>query len=256
MITRTSEDQFHNINFDISHDMKTTTTSEQHLLQDSQGQETKNEVYEGPAKANIFADETWVLECVASGVSIAGLVALVAVLAHFNHKDSQELGYGVTLNALVAAMSTVIRTSTMVSIAEVLGQAKWLWFGDARQRQVRRLADLEVFDKATRGSWGSLLLLWRIKGLYVLLPHMCKLLITDVRNLRHLAAIGAILSIASLPFGTFTQQALTTVYHQAPLSRNGSGIVRSEFFDSWAQDFNAHTRRPASSSLQEFIIHW
>lgn len=187
------------------------------------------------------------LECIASGVSISGLVALIAVLAHFNHKVSQEIGHGITLNALVAALSTVIRTSTMDSIAEALGQAKWLWFGAARQRQVRHLTGLEVFDKATRGSWGSLLLLWRIKALYVLSPPGWDLLITDVRNPRHLATIGAILSIASLPFGTFTQQALTTVYYQAPLSLNGSGIVRSEFFDSWALT-QRHVGQPPSLS--------
>ena len=46
----------------------------------------------------------------------------------------------------------------MGSVAKALGQLKWLWF----TRPKKPLMDFVAFDEASKGPWGSLLLL--IKG--------------------------------------------------------------------------------------------
>ncbi|CAN8099720.1 unnamed protein product [Discula destructiva] len=71
-------------------------------------------------------------------------------------------------------------------IAEGIGQFKWLWFSRPRE-----LADIEHLDKASRGAWGSfLLLLSRVPRL----------------NSIWLANLGAIITIAALAVDPFSQQ--------------------------------------------------
>jgi hypothetical protein len=45
-------------------------------------------------------------------------------------------------------------------LAEGISQSKWQWF-----RKARQLSDMERFDSATRGAWGSVLLIlgFRVK---------------------------------------------------------------------------------------------
>jgi drug/metabolite transporter superfamily protein YnfA len=62
---------------------------------------------------------------------------------------------------------------------------KWNWF-----RQSNAIWDFEIFDKASLGPWGAVMLLFRTKG-------------------RSLAALGAILIILLLAIDTFFQQVIT-----------------------------------------------
>ena len=48
----------------------------------------------------------------------------------------------------------------MIPVIECISQLKWLWFVD----RYRILADFDVFDRASRGSWGSLQLLTLLRG--------------------------------------------------------------------------------------------
>jgi hypothetical protein len=61
---------------------------------------------------------------------------------------------------------------------------KWFWFYSDKSRDA---VDFEIFDKASRGAWGSFLLLCHTKG-------------------RSLAALGAILTLLLLTIDTFFQQ--------------------------------------------------
>jgi hypothetical protein len=71
----------------------------------------------------------------------------------------------------------------ILPISESIGQLKWAWFNGKSQN----IIDFEIFDKASRGAWGSLLLLCRTKG-------------------RSLAALGAVLTLLLLATDAFFQQ--------------------------------------------------
>jgi hypothetical protein len=81
-------------------------------------------------------------------------------------------------------LSKIASAALILPISEAIGQLKWVWFRGAESKD---MIDFETFDKASRGAWGSFLLLFRTKG-------------------RSLAALGAILTLLLLAVDTFFQQ--------------------------------------------------
>lgn len=101
---------------------------------------------------------TWLhesLSIVASGLSLVGLVALLAAY------DGKAIfsWYGVNLNAVVSIISTCSRGLLLLAVGEAVSQWKWIIF--SRKRRILR--DFEIIDAASRGPLGSLQLLWRLK---------------------------------------------------------------------------------------------
>ncbi|KAK4441971.1 hypothetical protein QBC34DRAFT_314080, partial [Podospora aff. communis PSN243] len=105
----------------------------------------------------------WELAAIASAVGI--LVAIGIILSVHDGKPLPPWPLGLNLNSLVAILTTFLRALIMVFIAEVICQLKWDWF-----REPRSLYDLNRFESASRGVWGSLLVLacTRYNGLTVL----------------------------------------------------------------------------------------
>ncbi|CAN9102599.1 unnamed protein product [Alternaria alternata] len=81
-------------------------------------------------------------------------------------------------------LSKIASAALILPISEAIGQLKWAWF---RGSESKDMIDFEIFDKASRGAWGSFLLLFRTKG-------------------RSLAALGAVLTLLLLAVDTFFQQ--------------------------------------------------
>ena len=110
----------------------------------------------------------WLFELFAWIFSVTTLCFLVLILHQYDGKKQSDWpSQAFTLNALVALIATLTRASLLVPIAQAISQAKWDWFSNRRWREARGgkpLADLEVFDHASRGVCGSLELLWRFKG--------------------------------------------------------------------------------------------
>lgn len=118
----------------------------------------------------------WTYEIFAMVISVTAFASIVTILSIYDGHAMSTLGLptGLTLNAIIAALATVSRASLMVPIASVLVQELWLYFAKEAKKQTcsSRLRELNVFDIASRGSWGSLLLLYSInykryvRGLY------------------------------------------------------------------------------------------
>lgn len=102
----------------------------------------------------------WWLELLCCWLSIASLAALILFLLGINHKPSPNWPSGITVNTVVASLSTVARTAFTVPVAEGLSQCKWNWF----KKRPRPIEDFSLFDEASRGPWGSVCLLFRTKG--------------------------------------------------------------------------------------------
>ncbi|KAF5622641.1 hypothetical protein F25303_12009 [Fusarium sp. NRRL 25303] len=92
-------------------------------------------------------------------VFAAGLLVLLVVLLK-THDKKPAPEWFVSLNAVVAAIATICRASMVIPVSEGLSQLKW----NAFARSQRPLDDLKTFDQASRGPFGSLLLLSKTRG--------------------------------------------------------------------------------------------
>ena len=93
-------------------------------------------------------------------LAVAIFVALVVTLQQYDNKGLPDWPMGLTLNTLVAFLATMCRSVIIIPIAEGLSQLKWNWFASKK----RPVKDLYIFDQASRGPWGSVRLIFRMKG--------------------------------------------------------------------------------------------
>jgi hypothetical protein len=94
------------------------------------------------------------LQIVAIVATISLLAAMTALLVFYNGKQPPNWGAYLSLNALLALLSTIFRAMLVVIVSQVISQRKWLWYDCARP-----LSDLQKFDSGSRGALGAMLLL-------------------------------------------------------------------------------------------------
>ncbi|KAI9715404.1 MAG: hypothetical protein M1828_000864 [Chrysothrix sp. TS-e1954] len=158
----------------------------------------------------------WQPELFAVVLTLAAFNALVAVLKHYDGVAVQDLDFpsALTLNGLIALLSTFIRAALMVPIGSALSQEAWLWLSENRYHRSRhgQLRDFEFTDAASRGAWGSFLSLFRTRRSW-------------------LAYLAAMITIVSLSFSLFTQQLLA--FKSFPVfskELRPGNIARMEYF--------------------------
>lgn len=119
-----------------------------------------------------FVHGWWAWELIAATVSVAAMVALVALLAEADQQQQQNWAVGntqLTLNTVVVAIGTIIRSSLLLVVAGALNQSAWNWFASRTggvEAEGQPLEDFETFSEAAANSWSCLKLLWRTKGRY------------------------------------------------------------------------------------------
>jgi hypothetical protein len=91
------------------------------------------------------------------------LKAIVIALKTYDGQMTPRWPLGITLNSYLALFTSLAKIFLLLPIIEGLGQLKWLWF----ENRPRPLADFELFEDASRGSYGSLRLLISRKGGHV-----------------------------------------------------------------------------------------
>ncbi|KAJ2993362.1 hypothetical protein NUW58_g1862 [Xylaria curta] len=130
----------------------------------------------------------WWWEIMAIVLSIASTVGLVVLLAKIDNTPRRSWSLLIQPNSFIAVLTTISKAALLVPAASSLSQLKWRHFESAP----RKLADLQLFDGASRGPWGSLIFLFRISN-----------------HLKALIAVGfSLLTILSLGLDIFTQQLL------------------------------------------------
>ncbi|TDZ33789.1 hypothetical protein C8035_v010915 [Colletotrichum spinosum] len=140
-------------------------------------------------------------------VSIGSVVALVTVLSQFDGEQLPQWPLGLTLNTLVAFLGTLARAAFVIPVSESLSQLKWVWF-----RQPRTLKDFQDFDAASRGVWGSLLLLKTTKGWSP-------------------SFISAVVLVSAILTSTLTQSAVRYPVRMAPINASEQATVsRSTYY--------------------------
>ena len=103
---------------------------------------------------------SWVFEIVSLLASFLAVAGIAILLAHFDGQPLPEWPLNITLNTLVALLATLANANLAIPIQSGLSQLKWIRFKSGRTP----LSDIEVFDDASRGTWGSILLLVKLRG--------------------------------------------------------------------------------------------
>jgi hypothetical protein len=130
---------------------------------------------------NVF--KRWLFEILSWSISALCMAAVVAIYVHLKDEPISFSKSGILLTA-ANVMGKIASAALIVPTSEALGQLKWNWFHDSKA-----MWDFEIFDKASRGPWGALMLLFRTRG-------------------RSLAALGALLIVLLLAIDTFFQQVI------------------------------------------------
>lgn len=132
-----------------------------------------------------WTTDWWGIELACSAIAALSLAAIVIVLESHRGQPMPEWRFGITINSLLSIFATIGQMSMMKPVAECISQLKWLWF-----IRKQKLSGLQIFDNASRGPIGSLILFGKLRGI-------------------HLVSLGAIITILSAGFVTFSQQVVT-----------------------------------------------
>ncbi|KAF2723535.1 hypothetical protein K431DRAFT_344753 [Polychaeton citri CBS 116435] len=146
-------------------------------------QETKE--YTVPSETLSMRLLCWRWELLSLSISLACILATIALLSNYDGKEVPSW-HGFTLNCVVSVLAVVPKAALILPVAEALSQLKWHWFWE--QDQPRPVSDFDWYDNASRGPWGSFLLL---------LTRPC---------LWHASSLGAIITVAALALEPSLQQ--------------------------------------------------
>lgn len=151
-----------------------------------------------------------------SFVSFSGLVA-VAMAFSDQPLSSWPLGNLISINTVVAALTTAMKGALLVPISGTIAQHKWIWFSGLRpglekSPRSRQLGDLEAIDEASRGPWGSAS--WVLRHPWSL----------------SLVSLGAWLTVIAVAFDVFSQQII--LIETRRVVENSKGVAQLP----WAQE--------------------
>ncbi|OCK84484.1 hypothetical protein K432DRAFT_440020 [Lepidopterella palustris CBS 459.81] len=167
----------------------------------------------------------WWWELFSWFVSFFATGAIVIVLVLYSEQTLPRWPLGITLNAYISVLAALAKAAMILPVAEAIGQLKWIWF-----RRKSKLMDFFTFDSASRGPWGSLMLL-------------------GTTRCRRLASLGAIITILSLAFEPFFQQIVA--YPERPIVQ-GNGSVSAAL--SYNVDTSFHSPGLSNDQLMMTTI--
>lgn len=118
---------------------------------------------------------------------IAGLgcvAAVITILVKMHDCPLSDWTFFISLNATVALLITASKAGAMFSIGSCFSQSKWLHY----RNSTRKLEDLDLFEEASRGPLGALVMLF-----------------TSWIWIKLLLLIGSIATVLALGVDTFGQ---------------------------------------------------
>ena len=123
---------------------------------------TPNEEAFVRAQSSGFWGAGWSWEISSCVLAIGALVGIIVVLYVFDGQSTPDWPYGITLNALISVLVTIMKAAMAFPITEALSQLKWSWFNEGN-----KLSDLALLDAASRGAFGAFIVLFRFIPRYV-----------------------------------------------------------------------------------------
>jgi hypothetical protein len=172
----------------------------------------------------------WIFELLSLLVSAICLLGIMLTLSlHIDH-PLPRWPFSITINALISTLATISKSALLVSVTAAISQRKWtrLLSGD------NYLYDLEIYDEASRGPWGSVSLLlssgWRYLCQHLFLHYLSWSLSRIIYS--DLASLGALITILSLAMDPFMQQ--ITSFENVPRVIGHTNISARVIFETGA----------------------
>jgi hypothetical protein len=172
----------------------------------------------------------WWWEFGAIVVSLVSMTLIITILLAMNGKPLQYWKLPIQINSLVAVLSTIARSASLLILAEGLSQLKWNHF----EKPASTLDQLQTFDDASRGPWGALMFFLKMK-----------------KGIRILTAIGAALTVLALAFEPFTQQVLEFPSRKISITNGTAYVHAAEEFV--LREWSSSTKQGLSS--MRLLLH-
>ncbi|KAK3725448.1 hypothetical protein LTR37_000418 [Vermiconidia calcicola] len=174
-------------------------------------------------------DDNWLAEIACIVIGVILIIALCVLLWSYDGEPAPHLGPAfVTLNTIVAVLSVCASAALIFPVAECISQLKWIYF----EKDYRRLTDMDAFDKASRGWWGGLGLLWKTRFRWDTQDQNLAVSIALTQN-RNLSSIGAFLMLLNLAIQPLSQQLVAYVDIRVP---SNSGNATIGILNGWSED--------------------
>lgn len=107
---------------------------------------------EHPFQSDKCVQRLWLWEILSIAVAALALVAIMITLILHRDRPLPKWPSAITINALIAVFTAVLKACLMMPIAEGIGQLKWLWY-----QKSRPLRHMEQWDLASRGRFSYFL---------------------------------------------------------------------------------------------------
>lgn len=144
----------------------------------------------------------WLNETMSILVSLGALTAIVVILATHQDQPLPKWPSLISINSLISIFSSILKAALLLPITEGISELKWIWFSSPRP-----LSDMDRFDIASRGPFGSAKLFRRYYTF--------------------LAWLGAAITISALAVDPFTQQILLYYDCLEPVTGTSATIPRT-----------------------------
>ncbi|PSR82162.1 hypothetical protein BD289DRAFT_23249 [Coniella lustricola] len=194
-----------------------------------------------PAKAPILAPNGivntrgpckcwwWWWEIGASLLSLLCVILITTVLVKFNNTPLASWPFWIQPNSLISVFTTVGHSAMMVPIASCISELKWRHF----RLQAHPLSHLQCFDEASRGPWGSLVVIFKLRT-------------------KALVVVGfALISLIALGYDPSTQQILSFSQKEVLEPNSNATFWYATNYESkaYAQDSNFSTYQDGVATL-------
>ncbi|KAJ9611662.1 hypothetical protein H2200_004846 [Cladophialophora chaetospira] len=152
--------------------------------------------------------DNWVWELSAALLCICILAAIAGILFAYGNRRVPDLPDGLNINAIVSLLASFAKAALLVVVASASRPEKWLWFIE----KPRPLTTVDAFEQASRGPYGSVMLILSRGG--------------SVR-----ALLAALITVLSLGFEPFLQATLNTVIRETPILSESASIRTSSSYN-------------------------
>lgn len=154
-----------------------------------------------------FSTHGWGLELLSSFTTLLLFSGMVAIFCSMRNKPYREWPLSISINTIIAIMSTACTAAMMHNVSAFIGQLKWLHF----RRSSQSVYDVERFDEASRGPLGAILLICRLPW--------------------NLATLGAFITILRLGFSPLSQAVVSLEPKMVDVPSNDSTFGYAHAYD-------------------------
>ncbi|KNG89899.1 hypothetical protein ANOM_001723 [Aspergillus nomiae NRRL 13137] len=169
---------------------------------------------------------SWIWEILSCVIAVASLAGIIVVLYMYDGKSMPDWPYGITLNAVISLLTTLMKAAMAFPITEALSQLKWSWFSRGN-----KLSDLAMLDAASRGPFGAALVLLRF------IP-------------RYLVTVGCLVLVVAAAIAPFVQQVIAINMRPVHSSNSSSiQICNTSMYTDYGEGFGPGQNEVPLSTL-------